>query len=103
MNSFLRHTSCKAAAVAASFLVTENMISYKSEDSRSSYLSRHLSFFHNKTHSSVVSCEAKKEEPIPSSDPGVKLLFLGSGSSTGCPKPICALTSGQKWLDRERF
>ncbi len=29
---------------------------------------------------------------IPSSKPGTKLLFLGSGSSTGCPKPICALT-----------
>jgi len=28
---------------------------------------------------------------IPSSRPGTKLLFLGSGSSTGCPKPIRSL------------
>ncbi|GFH53627.1 hypothetical protein CTEN210_10103 [Chaetoceros tenuissimus] len=99
MNSLFRHTSGKAAAVAASFLVTENMISYKSEDRRSSYKSRHLSFFQNGNHASVTSCEAKKEEPIPSSQPGVKLLFLGSGSSTGCPKPICALTFPDRLKD----
>lgn len=30
--------------------------------------------------------------PTPTrSKPGPKLLFLGSGSSTGCPKPICSL------------
>jgi len=36
--------------------------------------------------SSVVSTST-----IPSSSPGTKILFLGSGSSTGCPKPICSL------------
>jgi len=28
---------------------------------------------------------------VPSSKPGVKLLFLGTGSSTGCPKPLCSM------------
>ena len=34
----------------------------------------------------VTQCDAP-----PSSKPGPKILFLGSGSSTGCPKPICSL------------
>ena len=29
--------------------------------------------------------------PLSTSEPGPKLLFLGSGSSTGCPKPVCSL------------
>ena len=34
--------------------------------------------------------ETKNNIP-PTSKPGPKILFLGSGSSTGCPKPICSL------------
>jgi phosphoribosyl 1,2-cyclic phosphodiesterase len=33
---------------------------------------------------------------LPSSKPGVKLLFLGTGSSTGCPKPLCSLLFPEK-------
>lgn len=45
-------------------------------------------------------CESNRNKPnvvsIPSSSPGTKLLFLGSGSSTGCPKPICSLVFPSK-------
>ena len=34
--------------------------------------------------------ETKNNIP-PTSKPGPKILFLGSGSSTGCPKPLCSL------------
>ena len=36
----------------------------------------------------VASCEQPKTS---TNNRGPKLLFLGSGSSTGCPKPLCAL------------
>eukprot|EP00553_Chaetoceros_curvisetus_P015507 CAMPEP_0204644532 /NCGR_PEP_ID=MMETSP0718-20130828/1553_1 /ASSEMBLY_ACC=CAM_ASM_000674 /TAXON_ID=230516 /ORGANISM="Chaetoceros curvisetus" /LENGTH=394 /DNA_ID=CAMNT_0051666139 /DNA_START=1 /DNA_END=1185 /DNA_ORIENTATION=+ len=48
-------------------------------------------------HSNTTRCENSKKNTkptttrIPSSPPGTKLLFLGSGSSTGCPRPICSL------------
>ncbi len=45
--------------------------------------------FHVQDQTKSTSCENNKD--IPSSAPGTKLLFLGSGSSTGCPRPICSL------------
>jgi hypothetical protein len=37
----------------------------------------------------VASSPAKCDEPLSKKRP--KLVFLGTGSSTGCPKPLCAL------------
>lgn len=39
----------------------------------------------------VASCEQQTSTNTITSKRGPKLLFLGSGSSTGCPKPLCAL------------
>lgn len=45
-------------------------------------------------------CEAKKVDPVAASSTasfpsfeqdGPRLIFIGTGSSTGCPKPICSL------------
>lgn len=39
-------------------------------------------------------CKAEasdNSDGLPSSNSGVKLLFLGTGSSTGCPKPLCSI------------
>ena len=41
--------------------------------------------------STRTECEEKDKSSTPSSSGTTKLLFLGSGSSTGCPKPICSL------------
>ena len=44
----------------------------------------------------VASCEQPKTS---TNNRGPKLLFLGSGSSTGCPKPLCALAFPDKGVD----
>ena len=43
----------------------------------------------------VTSCEQSTKTST-STSRGPKLLFLGSGSSTGCPKPLCALAFPDK-------
>ena len=51
--------------------------------------------FSNKASRSLdysTNCEATRLE----NDDEAKLIFLGSGSSTGCPKPLCALLDFSK-------
>lgn len=98
MNSCLRYTrhSAALATTAVAGSVFYNVVGSNQDSSSSS------SFQH------ATTCEAKAQhhnqhqKSIPSSKPGTKLLFLGSGSSTGCPKPICALTFQQSLLSEEQ-
>ena len=69
----------------------------KDHSSTTSYNSANVSF-PSSTRTSCEPCKTNASSKgevhvrVPSSKPGTKLLFLGSGSSTGCPKPVCAIT-----------
>lgn len=51
----------------------------------------HYQFQASTTTSSTSQCEGKVEAPPPTSNDNVKMIFLGTGSSTGCPKPLCPM------------
>lgn len=91
MNSFLRYTR-HSAALATTALAGSVFYNAVGSNQDSSFSFQH-----------ATTCEAKAQhqKSIPYSKPGTKLLFLGSGSSTGCPKPICALTFQQSLLSKE--
>ncbi len=68
--------SVTASAVTVGLIIKDSLIT-KTDDSTKSDAS-----------CNSVKCEVGN---VPLSKVGPKILFLGSGSSTGCPKPICSL------------
>jgi len=84
----LRHclisaSSITAACACTSILVKEQELSIFNSPAKCDPMSA-PSHSHSHPQSQSISSP-------PRSKPGAKLLFLGSGSSTGCPKPICSL------------
>jgi len=85
-------TSVRAAASAAAATVAAASVTssvWVADDERQQQRLPLVSSCEQKSPAARMSSDSKS--PCPGRSRGPKLLFLGSGSSTGCPKPLCAL------------
>lgn len=93
MNSILRRTVPTATFAVAAAAADWSQSPFTSESEATSTVpssTESETSFVSKTRITATSSAASQPR-IANSHGGSKLLFLGSGSSTGCPKPLCSL------------